>query len=250
MGVSETDAFERYSRQNTDRWIVTGANKKVSFSQRMKFFEYSRKRNGKARTLSKINAKGIFEVYPYFSEAVNRSNPETIVELGTGGGGGTAAVALNMSNKAKLYTVDIGFDCLGNAVGIAKYQKKNIIPVCANFWYLPIADKSTDAVCTFNGLDESRENERTVSEISRILKKGGCFIAVSRKDSFMRQGLVLEPFGFSREETVEIMKKCRLYSDIDFFEKICETHGLDFKNQKEFVINEILTYVVSEFIKI
>lgn len=244
-----TDAFERYSKQNTDKWIVQNSSNVITLSQKLKFNRYARKSNGKSRTSSKINASGIFKVYPYFSETVNESLPETIVELGTGAGGGTAAIALKMKENARLYTVDIGFECLGNAIGIAKYQKKSIIPVCANFWYLPFADGSVDAVCTYNGLDESRETERTVVEVARILKDGGIFTVTSRKNAFMRQSSVLEPFGFTREETVEIMKKCRLYSDIDTLTEICRNHGLILNSQKEFKRNEELTFVVSEFEK-
>lgn len=243
------DAFERYSEQNTDKWIIQ-RSEGITFYQKRKFLRYARKSNGKSRTKSKINAGGIFEVYPYFSETVNQNNPETVVELGTGAGGGTASVALGMKKNARLITVDIGFHCLGNAVGIAKYQKKNIIPVCANFWYLPFTNKSIDAVCTYNGLDESRENERTISEVSRVLKKGGTFTVVSRENAFMRQAAVLEPFGFTREETIGIMKKCRLYSDIDTLTEICRVYGLIINSQKEFERNKDLTFVVSEFVRL
>lgn len=244
-----TDAFNRYSKQSTDKWIITEKSKSITFSQKIKFNKYARKSNGKSRTVTKINASGIFEAYPYFSETVNQNNPKLVVELGTGAGGGTASVALDMEKNSRLFTVDIGFECLANAVGISKYQKKNIIPVCANFWYLPFTDESVDAVCTYNGLDESRETERTVSEVARILKSGGRFTVTSRKDAFMRQGTVLEPFGFTREETVEIMKKCRLYSDIDTLTEICEKNGLVLKSRKEFERNEKLISVVSEFVK-
>ena len=243
-------ALERYSDTNTEKWIAETNDKTITLSQKRKFTKYARKSNGKSRTQTKINATGIFEPYPYFAKAVTKNNPEVIVELGTGAGGATAAVALEMKQSCKLFTVDIGFDCLGNAIGIAKYQKKQIIPVCANFWYLPFADESADAVCTYNGLDESRENEKTLSEISRILKKGGTFTVISRKDAFMRQAAVLEPFGFTKEETVELLKKCRLYGDVQSLSELCEKNGLIVKDQKEFTRNENLTFVLSEFKKI
>lgn len=241
-------AFERYSKQNTDKWIIE-KSKAVTLKQRLEFNKYARKSTGKKRTVTKINAKGNFTVYPHFAEAVNETSPETIVELGTGAGGGTAAVALEMNENNRLFTVDIGFECLGNAIGIRKYQNKNIIPVCANFWYLPFVDKSVDAVCTFNGLDESREIERTTAEVSRILKTGGTFTVISRKNAFMRQSAVLDPFGFTKEETAEMLKKCRLYSDVETLTEICEIHNLKLKSRKEFERNGKLTSVLSVFIK-
>lgn len=242
-------AFEKYSETNTDKWIVKNDDSKISFAQKRKFTKYAKRSNGKKRTESKIKGEGIYEIYPHFAKAVNGTSPEAIVELGTGAGGGTAAVALHMGNNSRLFTVDIGFECLGNAIGIAKYQKKRIIPVCANFWYFPFADGSVDAVCTYNGLDESRENGRTVSEISRILKTGGTFTVVSRKNAFMRQAAVLEPFGFTKEETVEMMKKCRLYSDVDTLKEICEKYNMRLESQNEFQRNKDLTFVLSVFMK-
>ncbi len=242
------DSFERYSKSDTEKWIVSGSSA-VTLKQRIKFNKYARKSNGKSRTESKAEGKGIFKCHPYFGKTVNKNSPETIVELGTGAGGGTAAVGLYMSEKTKFFTVDIGFECLGNAIGIGKYQKKRIIPVCANFWALPFADNSIDAVCTFNGLDESRETKKTVSEVSRILKDSGTFTVVSRKNAFMRQSAVLEYFGFTKDETVEILKRCRVYSDSDSLCRICGEHKLKLINQKEFEIKDELIFVVSEFEK-
>lgn len=242
-----TEAFEKYSAANTDKWVAINSDKTVTLMQKIKFKKYTSKSIGKKRTVSKINGTGIFEPYPYFGKTVTKNSPQTIVELGTGAGGGTAATALHMTDNAVLFTVDIGFECLGNAIGIRKYQKKNLFPVCANFWYLPFADNSADAVCTYNGFDESRENERTLSEISRILKNGGTFTITSRKNAFMRQARVLEPFGFTNDEVIGIMKKCRLYSDISTLDEECKKFGLKLNSRKEFIISTELTYVVSEY---
>ncbi len=242
-------AIENYSNTDTNRWIISNTNCSVSLNQKLKFLKYAKRSNGKTRTETKINGKGIFAVYPHFGKAVNINNPKTIVELGTGAGGGTAAVVLNMANETLLFTVDIGFDCLGNALGIAKYQNKNIIPICANFWQLPFASNSIDSVCTYNGLDESRENEMTVAEVSRILKSGGVFTVVSRKNAFMRQGKILEPFGFTQNEITELMKKCRVYSSIKTLEEICKKHGLILQFCQEFDRENNLIFVLSQFIK-
>ncbi len=242
-------AFEGYSKSDTQKWIIEKSDSGVSFKQKFEFSRHARKSNGKKRTESKIDGNGIFKANPYFGKTVNKNSPETIVELGTGAGGGTASVALHMSNSSKLFTVDIGFECLGNAIGIRKYQKKKIIPVCANFWYLPFADSSIDSVCTFNGLDESRETERTVVETARILKSGGTFTVTSRKNAFMRQAAVLKQFDFSEKEALEMMKKCRLFCDTESLCELCKKHKLILKSQKEFEIRDDLIYTVTEFVK-
>lgn len=243
------EAFEKYSAEAADKWIAENYSETITGAQKREFLSLSLKRNGRKRTKTKINATGIFEIYPIFSKSVNINSPETILELGTGAGGGTAAIALQMTENTVLFTVDIGFSCLGNAVGIRKYQKKNIIPVCVNFWYLPFADESFDAVCTYNGLDESREIERTVEQVSRVLKKGGTFTVMSREKAYMRQGKVLEPFGFAHEEITEIMSKCRAYSDIDSLTILCRNYGLILKKQEKFDRGNNLISVLSQFVK-
>ncbi len=237
-------AFESYIEANTEKWIVrgNGIDRKTIRNFRM----YSTKRTGKKRTETKINPTGIFLPYPYFAEETLKNNPATILELATGAGGGTAAVALKKDENAKLFTVDIDFKCLGNAIGIGKYlkQKDTILPVCANFWYLPFKDEYFDSVCTYCGFDESRENEKTISEIARVLKKGGTLVFTSRENAFMRQANILRPFGFTKEETIEILRKCRLYSDIKSTIKLCEKYGITFQKKKDFKRNEDLTFSV------
>ncbi len=242
------DAIDRYSKSNTEQWIIN-KNKVISQNQKEKFNKYSKKSNGKSRTISKIEAKGIFTPYPYFSEIVNRNLPKTIVELGTGAGGGTASIGLNMDKNSILFSVDIGYECLGNAVGIRKFQKKNIIPICANFWYLPFKDDSVDSVCTFNGFDESREVNKTIKEAFRILKNNGIFTVASRKNAYMRQSFVLNPFGFTENETIELLDKCRIYTNVENLCKLCNENKMILDSIKEFEIKDDLTIVITQFKK-
>lgn len=237
-------AFESYIEADTEKWIVCGSG--IDRNAIRNFRRYSTKRTGKKRTETKINPTGIFTPYPYFAKETLKNNPDSVLELATGAGGGTAAVALKKNKNTKLFTVDIGFECLGNAIGIGKYlkQKNTILPVCANFWHLPFKDDCFDSVCTYCGFDESRENEKTISEIARVLKKGGNLVFSSRENAFMRQANILKPFGFTEEETIEILRKCRLYSDIKTTIKLCEKYGLIFQKKKDFKRNEALTFSV------
>ncbi len=237
-------AFEAYAEANTEKWMLNG---KSTDKKAIKLFrKLTTKRTGKKRVQTKINPTGIFLPYPYFADETLKNKPDSILELATGAGGGTAALALQKSKNAKLFTVDIGFECLGNSIGIGKYlkQKDTILPVCANFWYLPFKDDCFDSVCTYCGFDESRENEKTISEIARVLKKDGVFVFASRENAFMRQSNILKPFDFAEKETVEILKKCRLYADIKSTINICEKYGLHFEKQKDFKRNEDITFSV------
>ncbi len=241
-------AVDKYSESNTEEWIINH-NEIILDLQKSKFKAYSKKSNGKARTTSKIDVKGIFVPYPYFSERVNINLPKIIVELGTGAGGGTASIGLNLCQNCKLFTLDIGFECLGNAIGIRKYLKKNIVPICANFWYLPFKNNSVDSVCTFNGLDESREIDKTIKEVSRILKYNGVFTVASRKNAYMRQASILKPFGFTKEETISLLEKCRIYTNVDNLCKKCEENDMILESRKEFEIREDLIIVITQFKK-
>ena len=243
-------AFENYQQRNTCQWVVGDGKSEVSKSQLKDFKKFSRKSTGKKRTVTKINGTGaLWEQYRYFGKLVSSNSPDCVLELATGAGGGTASAALYLSENSELYTVDIGFDCLGNALGIAKYQKKNIVPVCANFWYLPFADNSFDTVCTVCGLDESREIQQTVSELARVTKSGGSFVVTSRENAFMRQHRILEPFDFTQSETLELLKNCRMYSDLLNLDNLCSAYGFELKSRKRFENKQDLVFVVSEYVK-
>ena len=60
----------------------------------------------------------------------------------------------------------------------------------------------------------------------------------------MRQSNILKPFGFTEIETVELLKKCRLYADDESTVKVCEKYDLQFERRKNFDIKENLTFSV------
>ena len=243
-------AFHSYKQKETDIWIKGDKSGNVTKTQIKKFKKFAHKSTGKDRTITKIKGTAsLWERYRYFGKFVCKEQTDRILELATGAGGGTASVALYMPKECELYTVDIGFDCLGNAVGIGKYQKKRIVPVCANFWYLPFKDKSFKTICTVNGLDESREMPETLKEVSRLLADNGRFVVTSRNNAFMRQHRILEPFGFTEKETLEILKDCRMYSDLNNLDEICDSLGMTLMSRKEFRDNENVAFSVSEYKK-
>lgn len=243
------EALLRYAASNTDKWITDNkCDSAVTKEQIKKFKSLSSYFNGRYRVKTVEKSKHPYK--PYVRKVLENS-PDTILELSTGAGSGTCAVAKAKEKDAVMFTVDIGFACHGNVKGIGKYLhcRDTLLPVVANFWYLPFADNTFDCVCSNCGLDESRENGRTISQTARVLKTGGRFVNVSRKNSFMRQTPVLEPLGFSREEIDELMKKCRLYSDTRTLVEICEENGLRLISKEEFNTKENLIHTVCVFEK-
>ena len=187
------------------------------------------------------------DAYSYYRSLISDCHPNNILELATGAGTGTSLAVSAMPDNARLFTTDIDFACLGNAVGIATYHQKDVIPVCANFWYLPFRNQSFDLVCTMNGLDESREIQRTLAQVKDVLKPGGYLLVFSRKNAYMRQRGILSEFGFTEAETLELLHKCRMYSSAEHLVELCTSNGLEVKGQKEFICESNLTWVVSQF---
>ncbi len=242
-------ALLRYAQADTDRWIANESEMSVITKKQLKKFRsLSSRSNGRYRVKTVKKSK---HPYPQYVKKVLENSPQTILELSTGAGSGTCAVAKEKNKNAVMFTVDIGFECHGNTVGIGKYIgcRRTLLPVVANFWYLPFKDGAFDCVCSNCGLDESRENNKTVAEAARVLKKGGRFVNVSRKNAFMRQNPVLEPLGFDESEINAILKQCRLYSDTATLVEICELNGLKLVSEEDFEINSNLIQTVSVFEK-
>jgi len=156
-----------------------------------------------------------------------------------------------MSGNSKLYTIDIGFACGGNAVGIAKYLNKEemVLPIVSNYWFMPFRDCSIDTVCAHYGLDESREIPGTIKEVERILKPGGRFVCIARKNAFDRQANIMEPLGFTKNDADPLFRKARLYSGPEDLFIDCENSGLSLVTIKEFKRPDSHERVVMVFIK-
>ncbi len=243
------NALLRYSESNTENWIADiNTEYTIKKEQIKKFKKYTTKGMGKYRIKTIDKSKHPFKEY---AEKVVNSSPKTILELSTGAGSGTSAVARAKDKNSIMFSVDIGFECNGNTIGIGKYLKcrDTLLPVVANFWYLPFSDNTFDCVCSNCGLDESRENNKTIKEATRVLKSGGRFVTVSRKNAFMRQNPVLEPFGFSKEEIDELMEKCRLYSGSENLKELCSSFGLKCISQEDFETAPNIYFTISVFEK-
>jgi len=246
-------AVRSYTRDNTAKWIIPRKTAAPVSREEIKIF---RQRNAKKHAAVKLaSVRGIGgKIYlPKYIEQVHASKPSVIVELSTGAGTGTAAVADKKAGDCVMFSMDIGFGCHGNTVSIAKYLdlEDTLLPVCANFWHMPFADKSADIVCSHFGLDESREINRTIAEVSRVLKSGGRFVNVSRSSAASRSFDLFEPFGFTREEMVEVCKTARLFGDTQGLIDECAKHGLRLAEKHSFQTGQkrMQEAVVSVFLR-
>jgi SAM-dependent methyltransferase len=191
--------------------------------------EYATSAYGKKRAeqLAEMVDKWAIHLSQYAQEVLRRG-PETIVELGGGAGLGTDALLRKGLQDAKLISIDIDFACCKVIEGLTRWYKvaARVDPVVANFWFLPLGNKSIDLVCSHYGLDESREVPRVIQEIGRVLVRGGRFVNVSRSDPALRLSQWLGHLDFSFDELGELAVLSRLYPGPERLIQIAEQQGL------------------------
>lgn len=238
-------AAKVYARSDTLRWIAAGSDTDaapgdvVSEDAKLHFARYAGQESARKRVdsfLAQRAGSGWAFHLPCYGEWINASKPESVVELATGSGFGSCAVLFEKPAKRCVFSVDVDFACLGNAAGIASLlgESESVLPVDANFWYLPFAENTIDTVCTHFGLDEAREIPRILEETARILRRGGRFICTARIHPFDRQRRILEPFGFMEEEANALFRTARLYAGPENLIKLCEARGLRLLSLKNF----------------
>ncbi|MHB1483351.1 MAG: class I SAM-dependent methyltransferase [Saccharofermentanales bacterium] len=186
-----------------------------------------------------------------YSNLVNYKDNIAILEMATGAGLGTCAVMKDMQPNSKMISIDIDFGAAKNADGLARYLniENRACGLNASFWKLPFEEDLFDVVCTHYGLDESGELPTTLSQISKVLKQGGKFIGVCRKQPFVRHKRFLEMFDINENECKILLEKARLYSGFDNLIKSTKKYGLKLNEYREF--NPITSHsrAMFEFIK-
>jgi len=178
-----------------------------------RFMEYSTAENGAKRcAMAEGIAAGWAVHLRDYGKAVNYAENLVILELGTGAGMGTWAVASQLCVGSALISTDFDPMCIRNADGIARHLglSDRVTGLLANFWRLPFAAASLDAVCTHYALDEAREVPSILAEVSRVLRPGGRFVLTARINPWDRQRKFMEPFGIAPQECDALLRRVRL----------------------------------------
>jgi len=177
-------------------------------------------------------------VFDEYAESINYKDDLFIVEIGTGRGRGLRSIARNLKQNSTVVCVDIDFYYVKRADAIADNMGLNnrMCGYKANFWNLPFADESIDVVCTCKGLDLSTEINRTVQEISRVLKRDGRFVCnswckglsgISEKDFF-------DYLDVSDDEYKILYKKAKMYTGLDDLVVLARENNLSLCRHKIF----------------
>lgn len=111
-------------------------------------------------------------------EIVGKTNPETILDIATGTG--DLAISLAKTSASKITGLDISEGML--SVGRKKIEQLNlnnkIEMVLADSEEIPFEDASFDAITVAFGVRNFENLEKGLSEIYRVLKKGGLFVVL------------------------------------------------------------------------
>ena len=174
--------------------------------------------NGEKRFISYRQAVEKWAFYlDNYANKVNYKDNINILELATGGGLGTSAVINALLPNNRLVSVDIDFEAVKNADGLAQFFNfsNRVCGLNANFWMLPFENEIFECACTHYGLDETREIQAVLKEAARVLKLNGRFIVVARMNPFDRHKDIMNLFDISEVECNQLLKKARLYSGFE-----------------------------------
>jgi ubiquinone/menaquinone biosynthesis C-methylase UbiE len=168
--------------------------------------------------------------WPEFVREVCKSTPEILLELGCGAGTATQAVVDGYPSFQRLLTIDIDFMCAKVAEGLFHYQGflHRVDPIVGSFWFLPVRTSSVNAVFCVGSLSESREIDRAMEEVAKVLCSGGRFIDVERAKPMPNWILSLfAELGFSENEMRALASRAGLYAGPENLCKIAVSKGLE-----------------------
>ena len=165
---------------------------------------------------------------PDYVDAVFKNDPGIILELGTGAGMGANALLEHGLGSGRVVSLDIDYACVGNAEGLAKVYgiESSVDAVVASYWYLPFREGSMDVVCTHYGIDESREFERVLGEVVRVLRPGGRFVGVVRTDPTLRLRGLVGDLGLGASELRRLVASAHLYPGPDELVELAQQKGM------------------------
>ncbi|MBN2463236.1 MAG: class I SAM-dependent methyltransferase [Dehalococcoidia bacterium] len=116
------------------------------------------------------------------SQLIQRSGVKKgmqVLDLGCGSGAFTPFLARTVSEKGKVYALDIQADMLKQLERKLSRSEnrdiKNIKLIEGNAYELPFEDGSLDLVNMVTVLQEIPDRNRTLQEVKRVLKPGGLF---------------------------------------------------------------------------
>ncbi len=144
------------------------------------------KHKGRTLRLLKFPAEGgvNLDIFNEFMNMVQRTEPENLIDLLSGGGYGVTHQAFQNSELRRVAAVERDLKCLWNIQYRFKYIGRSSISeaIGGDVRRLPIASESFDSAMTLQGLVELCGISGFLEEAYRILKQGGYYVALYSED--------------------------------------------------------------------
>jgi ubiquinone/menaquinone biosynthesis C-methylase UbiE len=144
------------------------------------------KHNGRAKRLLSFPAEGgvNFDIFREFMNTVQRTEPEDLIDLLSGGGYGVTHQAFQNRELKRIAAVERDLKCLWNI----QYRFKHIgrcsisEAIGGDVRRLPIASESFGTAMTLQGLVELYGISEFLKEAYRVLKQDGYYVALYSED--------------------------------------------------------------------
>ncbi|MCK4504808.1 MAG: methyltransferase domain-containing protein [Candidatus Aegiribacteria sp.] len=144
------------------------------------------KHNGRAERLLKFPAEGgvNFDIFREFMNTVQRTEPEDLIDLLSGGGYGVTHQAFQNRGLRRIAAVERDLKCLWNIQYRFKYIGRSSVSeaIGGDVRRLPIASESFDTAMTLQGLVELHGISGFLKEAYRVLKQDGYYVALYSED--------------------------------------------------------------------
>ncbi|MCK4506509.1 MAG: methyltransferase domain-containing protein [Candidatus Aegiribacteria sp.] len=144
------------------------------------------KHNGRSKRLLSFPAEGgvNFDIFREFMNAVQRTEPDDLIDLLSGGGYGVTHQAFQNRKLRRIAAVERDLKCLWNIQYRFKHIGRSSISeaIGGDVRRLPIASESFDSAMTLQGLVELHGISGFLNEAYRVLKQDGYYIALYSED--------------------------------------------------------------------
>lgn len=225
-----------YYKNGTAAWVSgrNGFSDDINRNSMIKAIKQSsRLENGRKKALQASKwQEANPDFWRFYSNNVLYNDSNLVLELTVGAGGGTNAVMMNMRESDYYMGVDIDFACAKNADAMAKYYKVNGLGIATSLWNLPFEDGIFTSVCSNAGLEECREIPTILTEAVRVLApKGRITIHCLNRESVLWYSY-FEKYGFTSAEAKDLLRKVRLFSDVEQVKELLRSNGLSLIDQK------------------
>lgn len=144
------------------------------------------KHKERSERLLKFPAEGgvNFDIFKEFMNTVQRTEPEDLIDLLSGGGYGITHQAFQNSELRRIAAVERDLKCLWNIQYRFRHIGRSSISeaIGGDVRRLPIASESFDTAMTLQGLVELHGISGFLKEVYRVLKQDGYYVAIYSED--------------------------------------------------------------------